>query len=110
MTSTIQNDKEKIMNAKRLQMVVITTTLLVVSFALVMVLTQSTAYAAGALVQIDVGGCSLTNAAGETIFDVFDCSTDLNCKSKFKVSTESTNDTLILSCRVSNVANTTGQT
>ncbi len=85
------------MNAKRLQMVVITTTLLVVSFALVMVLTQSTAYAAGALAQIDVGGCGLTDAAGNTIFDVSACSTDPNCKSKLKVSTESTNDTLILS-------------
>jgi len=108
-TSTIQNDKEKTMNAKRLQMVVIPTTLLVVSFALVMVLTQSTAYAAGAVAQIDVGGCGVTDAAGNTVFAVGDCATDPNCKSKVKVSTESTNDNLILSCRVSNVPNNTGR-
>ena len=62
----------------------------------------SAAYAAPALVQIGVGGCSMLDGNGNQIF-----STDP--KLKVKVSTQSENQTLTLVCEVANVPNDTGR-
>lgn len=71
--------------------------------AVLMAFGISTAYAAGAIVQIDVGGCSLLDGNGTQITGTTDY------KSKLKVSTQSANGNLILSCRLNNVPNDTGR-
>lgn len=62
----------------------------------------SAAYAAPALVQIGVGGCSMLDGNGQQIFSS-------DPKLKVKVSTQSENQTLTLVCEVSPVPNDTGR-
>ena len=78
-------------------------TLLAGANAALMVFGISTAYAAGAIVQMDTGGCSLLDGNGKQITGTLDY------KSKLKVSTESANGNLNLSCRLDNVPNDTGR-
>lgn len=62
----------------------------------------SAAHAAPALVQIDVGGCSMLDGNGTQIFSS-------DPKLKVKVSTQSENQTLTLTCYINNVPNDTGK-
>jgi hypothetical protein len=69
--------------------------------AVILLLSSSGAYAAPALVQIGVGSCTVADGNGNFI-------TTNNPNLKIKVSTQSANSTLILSCHVDNVPNDTG--
>ena len=62
----------------------------------------STAYAAPALIQIGVGGCTMSDGNGNTIISS-------DPKLKVKVSTQSAKNTLTLTCEISNVPNDTGR-
>ncbi|RZI40793.1 hypothetical protein EGT07_21065 [Herbaspirillum sp. HC18] len=62
----------------------------------------SAVYAAPALVQIGVGGCSMLDGNGTQLFSS-------DPKLKVKVSTQSTNHTLTLTCELANVPNDTGR-
>lgn len=68
----------------------------------VLLVGTSAANAAPALVQIDVGGCTMSDGNGVTIF-----SGDPTLK--VKVSTQSENQTLILTCEIAKVPNDTGK-
>ena len=62
----------------------------------------SIAHAAPPLVQINVGGCTMSDGNGNTIISS-------DPKLKVKVSTQSAKNTLTLTCEISNVPNDTGR-
>ena len=68
----------------------------------VLLVGDSAAYAAPALIQIDVGGCTMSDGNGITLFSS-------DPKLKVKVSTQSANQTLTLTCEIANVPNDTGR-
>jgi hypothetical protein len=63
---------------------------------------MSTSSAAPALVQISVGGCTMSDGNGNTLFSS-------DPKLKVKVSTQSANQTLTLTCEIDKVPNDTGR-
>lgn len=76
--------------------------------ATLMVFGISLAYAEPAIVQISVGSCSIVDGNGTPTGPIFP--EDSRYRMKVKISTDSANDNLNMSCHLQNIPNDTGRT